>query len=96
MQHLSDDLLFDKREQRSVFLGGGRFADSLEEDRQQLLLICQCENGIPIDVFHDQIGSGNAVLDNMQKLCFGGRQGHVSVPSPFLDFFNGMSKKQRC
>ena len=57
MQHLSDDLLFGKREQRSVFLGGGCFANCLEEDRQQLLLICQCKYRVPIDVFHGQIGA---------------------------------------
>lgn len=31
----------------------------------------------------------------MEKLCFGGGQGHVRVPSPFFVFFDGVRGKQR-
>ena len=45
VQHLRDDLLLDGGEQRRVFRGGRRFAHGLEDDRQQLLLPRQRENG---------------------------------------------------
>ena len=48
VQHLPDDLPLDGREQRGVLPGGGRLADGLEEDGQQLLLIGQRENGRPV------------------------------------------------
>ena len=31
----------------------------------------------------------------MQKLCFGGGQGHVRVPSPFSGFFDSVGDEQR-
>lgn len=31
----------------------------------------------------------------MEKLCFGGGQGHVRVPNPFSGFFDGAGNKQR-
>lgn len=95
VQHLPNDLLLGHREQRSVFLSGRCLADSLEEDRQQLLLIGQCEDGRPVHLFSGQISTGDGGFGDMQELCFGGCQGHVRVPSPFFVFFDGVGDEQR-
>lgn len=95
MQHLPDDLLLGHSEQRSVFLGGRRLTDSLEEDRQQLLLIGQRENGRPVHVFSGELPAGNGSLGDMKELSLRGGQGHVRVPNPFFVFFDGVSGKQR-
>ena len=95
VQHLRDDLLLDGGKQRRVFRGGRRFAGSLEEDRQQLLLVGQCEDGRPVHLFGGQISTGDGNFGDMQELCFGGGQGHVRVPSPFFVFFDGVSDEQR-
>lgn len=55
VQHLRDDLLLDGGEQRRVFRGGRRFAHGLEDDRQQLLLPRQRENGGPVHVFSGEL-----------------------------------------
>lgn len=86
IQHLPDDLLLGHSEQRSVFLGNRHLAYGLEEDRQQLLLPRQRENGRPVHAFSGELPAGNGSLGDMQKLCFGGGQGHVRMPNPFSDF----------
>ena len=93
VQHLPDDLLLDGREQRGVLPGGGRLADGLEEDGQQLLLIGQRENGRPVHVLRGQLPAGDGSLGDMQKLRFGGSQGHGH--GPFLVFFHGVGQQQR-
>lgn len=95
VQHLRDDLLLDGGKQRRVFRGGRRFAGSLEEDRQQLLLVGQCEDGRPVHLFGGQISARDSSFGDMEKLCFGGGQGHVRVPSPFFVFFDGVGDEQR-
>ena len=95
VQHLRDDLLLDGGEQRRVFRSGGRFAGGLEEDRQQLLLIGQRENGRPDHLFGGQITAGDGSFGDMKKLSLRGGQGHVRVSSPFFVFFDGVSGKQR-
>lgn len=95
VQHLRDDLLLDGGEERRVFLGGRRFAGGLEDDRQQLLLPRQRENGRPVHLFGGQIYTGDGSFGDMQELCFGGGQGHVRVPSPFFVFFDGVRGEQR-
>ena len=96
VQHLRDDLLLAYGEQRSIFLSSRCLSDGLEEDRQQLLLPRQRENGRPVHVFSGEIPAGNGSLGDMKELCFGGRQGHVRVPNPFSGFFDGVSDEQRC
>lgn len=93
VQYLPDDLLLDGREQRGVLPGGGRFADGLEEDGQQLLLVGQRENGRPVHSLRGQLPAGDGSLGGMQKLRFGGSQGHGR--GPFLVFFYGVGEKQR-
>lgn len=95
VQHLRDDLLLDGGEQRRVFRGGRRFAHGLEDDRQQLLLPRQRENGRPVHAFSSDFPVGNGSLGDMQKLSLRGGQGHVRVSSPFFVFFDGVSGKQR-
>lgn len=95
VQHLRDDLLLDGGEQRRVFRSGGRFAGGLEEDRQQLLLPRQRENGRPVHVFSGELPAGNGSLGDMKELSLRGGQGHVRVSSPFFVFFDGVSGKQR-
>ena len=95
IQHLPDDLLLGHSEQRSVFPGSRHLADGLEEDRQQLLLPRQRENGRPVHLFDGQVTAGDSSSGDMQELCFGGGQGHVRVPNPFSVFFDGVSGKQR-
>ena len=95
VQHLPDDLLLGHSEQRRVFLGGRHLADSLEEDRQQLLLVGQRKNGRPVHLFSGQISTGDGSFGDMQELCFGGGQGHVRVPNPFSVFFDGGGDEQR-
>lgn len=95
VQHLRDDLLLDGGEQRRVFRSGRRFAGGLEDDRQQLLLPRQRENGRPVHVFSGDIPAGNGSLGDMKKLSLRGGQGHVRVPSPFFVFFDGVSDEQR-
>ena len=79
VQHLRDDLLLDGGEQRRVFRSGGRFAGGLEEDRQQLLLPRQRENGRPVHAFSGDFPAGNSSLGDMQKLSLRGGQGHVNL-----------------
>lgn len=93
VQHLTDDLLLDGREQRGVLPGGRRLADGFEEDGQQLLLIGQRENGRPVHGLRGQLPAGDGSLGDMQKLCFGGSQGHGR--GPFLVFFHGVGQQQR-
>ena len=95
VQHLRDDLLLDGGEQRRVFYSGRRFAGGLEDDRQQLLLPRQRENGRPVHAFSGDFPAGNSSLGDMQKLSLRGGQGHVRVSSPFFVFFDGVSGKQR-
>lgn len=95
VQHLPDDLLLGHSEHRRVFLGGRHLADGLEEDRQQLLLVGQRENGRPVHVFSRQISAGDGRFGDIEELCFGGGQGHVRVPNPFFVFFDGVSDEQR-
>ena len=95
VQHLRDDLLLDGGEQRRVFRNGGRFAGGLENDRQQLLLPRQRENGRPVHVFSGELPAGNGSLGDMKELSLRGGQGHVRVSSPFFVFFDGVSGKQR-
>ena len=95
MQHLRDDLLLGHSEQRGVFLGGRCLADGLEEDRQQLLLVGQRENGRPVHVFSGEHRAGNGSLGDMEELSLRGGQGHVRVPSPFFVFFDGGGDEQR-
>lgn len=96
VHHLPDDLLLDGGEQRRVFRGGRRFAHGLEDDRQQLLLPRQRENGRPVHVFSGDFPARNGSLGDMKKLSLRGGQGHVRVPSPFFVFFDGVSDEQRC
>ena len=93
VQHLSDDLLLDGREQWSVLPCSGRLADGLEEDGQQLLLVCQRKHGRPVHGLRGQFPAGDGSLGDMQKLCFGGSQGHGR--GPFLVFFHGVGQQQR-
>lgn len=93
VQHLPDDLLLDGREQRGVLPGGRRLADGLEEDGQQLLLVCQRKHGRPVHSLRGQFPAGDGSLSDMQKLCFGGSQGHGR--GPFLVFFHGVGQQQR-
>lgn len=86
VQHLRDDLLLDGGEQRRVFRSGGRFAGGLEDDRQQLLLPRQRENGRPVHVFSGELPAGNGSLGDMKELSLRGGQGHVRMPNPFSDF----------
>ena len=79
IQHLLDDLLLGHSEQRSVFLSGRCLSDGLKENRQQLLLIGQRENGQPVHLFGGQISTGDGSFGDMQELCFGGGQGHVNL-----------------
>ena len=95
VQHLPDDLLLGHSEQRGVFLGGRHLADSLEEDRQQLLLVGQRKNGRPVHAFSGDFPVGNGSLGDMKELSLRGGQGHVRVSSPFFVFFDGVSGKQR-
>lgn len=95
VQHLRDDLLLDGGEQCRVFRGGRRFAGGLEDDRQQLLLPRQRENGRPVHVFSGELPAGNGSLGDMKELSLRGGQGHVRVSSPFFVFFDGVSGKQR-
>ena len=95
VQHLPDDLLFGHGKQSGVFLGSRRFAGSLEDNRQQLLLPRQRENGRPVHAFSGDFPAGNSSLGDMQKLSLRGSQGHVRVSSPFFVFFDGVSGKQR-
>lgn len=95
VQYLPDDLLLDGGKQRRVFRSGGRFAGGLEDDRQQLLLPRQRENGRPVHVFSGELPAGNGSLGDMKKLSLRGGQGHVRVPSPFFVFFDGVSDEQR-
>lgn len=69
--------------------------DGLEEDRQQLLLVGQRENGRPVRLFGGQISAGDSRFGDMQELSLRGGQGHVRVSSPFFVFFDGVSGKQR-
>lgn len=96
IQHLPDDLLLGHSEQRSVFLGNRHLADGLEEDRQQLLLPRQRENGRPVHAFSGDFPVGNGSLGDMKELSLRGGQGHVRVSSPFFVFFDGVSDEQRC
>lgn len=93
VQHLPDDLLLDGREQRGVLPGGRRLADGLEEDGQQLLLVCQREYGRPVHGLRGQLPAGDGSLGDMQKLRFCGSQGHGR--GPFLVFFHGVGQQQR-
>ena len=93
VQHLPDDLLLDGREQRGVLPGGRRLADGLEEDGQQLLLVCQREHGRPVHGLRGQLPAGDGSLGDMQKLRFCGSQGHGR--GPFLMFFHGVGQQQR-
>lgn len=93
VQHLPNDLLLDGREQRGVLPGGGRLAHGLEEDGQQLLLVGQRENGRPVHSLRGQLPAGDGSLGGMQKLRFGGSQGHGR--GPFLVFFHGVGQQQR-
>lgn len=77
VQHLRDDLLLDGGEQRRVFRGGRRFAHGLEEDRQQLLLVGQREDGRPVHLFGGELPAGNGSLGDMKELSLRGGQGHV-------------------
>ena len=95
IQHLPDDLLLGHSEQRRVFRGGRRFAHGLEDDRQQLLLPRQRENGRPVHVFSGELPAGNGSLGDMKELSLRGGQGHVRVSSPFFVFFDGVSDEQR-
>ena len=95
VQHLPNDLLLGHSEQRGVFLGGRCLADGLEEDRQQLLLIGQREDGRPVHVFSRQISARDSRFGDMQELCFSGCQGHVCMPNPFSGFFDGVGDEQR-
>lgn len=79
VQHLRDDLLLDGGEQRRVFRGGRRFAHSLEEDRQQLLLVGQREDGRPVHLFGGEIPAGNGSLGDMKELSLRGGQSHVNL-----------------
>ena len=94
VQHLPYDLLLGHSEQCSVILGGC-LADGLKENRQQLLLIGQREDGRPVRFFSRQTSAGDGNLGNMEKLCFSGRQGHIRVPNPFSEFFDGVGDEQR-
>lgn len=93
VQHLPDDLPLDGREQRGVLPGGRRLADGLEEDGQQLLLVCQREYGRPVHGLRGQLPAGDGSLGDMQKLRFCGSQGHGR--GPFLMFFHGVGQQQR-
>ena len=95
IQHLPDDLLLGYGKQSHVLFGSRHLADGLEEDRQQLLLVGQCENGRPVHLFGGQVAAGDSSSGDMQELCFGGGQGHIRVPNPFSVFFDGVSGKQR-
>lgn len=79
VQHLRDDLLLGNSEQRRVFYSGRRFAGGLEDDRQQLLLPRQRENGRPIHVFSGELPAGNGSLGDMKELSLRGGQGHVNL-----------------
>lgn len=79
IQHLPDDLLLGHSEQRRVFRSGGRFAGGLEDDRQQLLLPRQRENGRPVHVFSGELPAGNGSLGDMKELSLRGGQGHVNL-----------------
>lgn len=79
VQHLRDDLLLDGGEQRRVFRGGRRFAHGLEDDRQQLLLPRQRENGRPVHAFSGDFPAGNGSLGDMKELSLRGGQGHVNL-----------------
>ena len=96
VQHLRDDLLLDGGEQRRVFRSGRRFAHGLKDDRQQLLLPRQRENGRPVHVFSGERPAGNGSLGDMKELSLRGGQGHVRVPSPFFVFFDSVRGEQRC
>lgn len=93
VQHLPDDLLLDGREQCGVFSGGGCPVDGLKENGQQLLLVGQREHGRPIHGLRGQRPAGDGSFDDMQKLRFGGSQGHGR--GPFLVFFYGAGQQQR-
>ena len=95
-QHLPDDLLPGGREQVGVLPCGGRLADGLEEDRQQLLLVCQREDRRPVHGLRGKLCARDGGFGNIQKLCFGGCQGHVHMPNPFLVFFDDAGEEQRC
>ena len=92
VQHLPDDLPLDGREQRGVLPGGRHLADGLEEDGQQLLLVCQREYGRPVHGLRGQLPAGDGSLGDMQKLRFCGSQGHSR--GPFLVFFHGVGQQQ--
>lgn len=93
VQHLPDDLPLDGREQRGVLPGGRRLADGLEEDGQQLLLVCQRKHGRPVHGLRGQLPTGDGSLGDMQELRFGGSQGHGR--GPFLVFFHSVGQQQR-
>ena len=95
VQHLPNDLLLGYGRQSHVLFGNRHLADGLEEDRQQLLLIGQRKNGRPVHLFDGQISTGDGGFGDMQELCFGGGQGHVRVPTPFSEFFDGVGDEQR-
>ena len=95
VQHLPNDLLLGYGKQSHVLFGSRHLADGLEEDRQQLLLPRQRENGRPVHAFSGQISAGDGRFGDMQKLCFGGGQGHVRAPNPFSIFFGGVGDEQR-
>ena len=95
VQHLPNDLLLGYGKQSHVLFGSRHLADGLEEDRQQLLLPRQRENGRPVHLFDGQVAAGDSSSGDMQELCFGGGQGHVRVPSPFSVFFDGVGDEQR-
>ena len=95
IQHLSDDLLLDCREQRSVFLGGRRPADGLKENRQQLLLLSESKDIGPVHVRRRAVSTGDRRFDERNKLCFSRRKGHHGVSCPFLMFFHDVGDHQR-
>lgn len=69
VQHLRDDLLLDGGEQRRVFRGGRRFAGGLEDDRQQLLLPRQRENGRPVHVFSGELSPSETAALAICRNC---------------------------
>ena len=79
IQHLPGDLLLGHSEQRSVFLGNRHLADGLEEDRQQLPLPRQRENGRPVHAFSGELPAGNGSPGDMQELSLRGGQGYVNL-----------------
>lgn len=95
VQHLPSDMLLGYGKQSHVLFGSRHLADGLEDDRQQLLLPRQRENGRPVHVFSGDIPAGNGSLGDMKELSLRGGQGHVRVPNPFSVFFDGGGDEQR-